>query len=114
MDQIIWLQELEKRPRTMNDHYFSDYKDKFLTLYRASHQSVNHFSKVTTLTKYAQRPSAVQRSSPEFAENAVRALSALSGLGFDVKAPELLKLLPPDPLEPALHIMATVRAYFQG
>ncbi|KAI0343435.1 hypothetical protein BDW22DRAFT_1170105 [Trametopsis cervina] len=112
MDQIVWLQELEKRPHTMNDHYFSDYKDKFLALYRGGRHTSNHGSIVANLTRF-NALSRVKAQDSEFAQGAYKALSGLTEMGFNVKAPELLKLLPPDPLEPALQIMATVRAYFQ-
>lgn len=98
----------------MNDHYYSDYKDKFLALYRGSRQTSNNGDTVKMLTKFANHPSSSKRNSPEFAESTTKALSSLTEIGFSVKASELLKLLPPDPWEPALHIMATVRAYFQG
>jgi hypothetical protein len=43
------------------------------------------------------------------------AKALLSQLGFgNVQARDLLSLLSPDPLDDALHIMADVRAYFQG
>lgn len=34
--RIKWLLELENPPFTMNDHYFSMYRDKFLAHYKAS------------------------------------------------------------------------------
>lgn len=114
IEQLQWLQELERRPRTMNDHYYSDYKDKFLALYRGSRQTSNNGSVVKTITKFANHPSSLKRNSPEIAESTTKALSSLAEIGLNIKAPELLKLLPPDPWEPALSIMATVRAYFQG
>lgn len=42
--------------------------------------------------------------------------STLTGIGLDVveDLSLLANLLPPDPLDPALKIMADVRAYFQG
>ncbi|KAI0820963.1 P-loop containing nucleoside triphosphate hydrolase protein [Irpex lacteus] len=113
IEQLQWLQELERRPRTMNDHYYSDYKDKFLALYRGSRQTSNNGSIVKTITKFANHPSSLKRNSPEIAESTTKALSSLAEIGLNIKAPELLKLLPPDPWEPALSIMATVRAYFQ-
>jgi hypothetical protein len=44
-----------------------------------------------------------------------RAMTALAELGItNLPAIDLAKLLPSDPFEPALNIMADVRAYFQG
>ena len=43
------------------------------------------------------------------------ALSALANLGLThLEAEDLLTLMPPNPEEDALFIMANVRAYFQG
>ncbi|KAI0692158.1 P-loop containing nucleoside triphosphate hydrolase protein [Cytidiella melzeri] len=116
MKQLEWLLELEKQPRTLNDHYYSDYKDKFLALYRGSRQSVISAPLVDKLGRYsASVSSTLYRSTSDVAilNGTNKALAGLSEIGLTVKAPELMKLLPPDPLEPALQIMATVRAYFQ-
>ena len=113
-EQIHWLQEIEKRPRTLNDHYYSDYKDKFLSMYRGGRQTSSNGDTVKMLAKFAKNQSSLKRNSPEFVENANKILAGLTEMGLNIKAPELLKLLPPDPFEPALHIMATVRDYFQG
>lgn len=42
-----------------------------------------------------------------------KALSSLKELGISAEADDLAKLLPADPLEVALGIMASVRGYFQ-
>ena len=66
---------------------------------------------LSRLEKYSSRSS----SKTEFGQNAAKVLAGLVELGISgVKAADLPKLLPSDPMEPALHIMATVRAYFQG
>jgi hypothetical protein len=42
-------------------------------------------------------------------------LSGLAAIGLNgIIADDLVKLLPPDRMDPALSIMADVRAYFQG
>jgi len=44
-----------------------------------------------------------------------KVLAGLAEIGMSgIKAEDLPKLLPPDRMEPALTIMADVRAYFQG
>ena len=44
-----------------------------------------------------------------------KVLAGLAEMGLtQVKAEDIPKLLPPDKMEPALHIMSDVRAYFQG
>ncbi|PPR05458.1 hypothetical protein CVT24_008227 [Panaeolus cyanescens] len=48
------------------------------------------------------------------AASVAKALAGLAELGFQgIKAEDLLRLIPADPMEPALNIMADVRAYFQ-
>ena len=50
-----------------------------------------------------------------FQPSVKNALASLAAIGLSgVKAEDLPKLLPPDQMEPALIIMADVRAYFQG
>ncbi|KAH8088967.1 P-loop containing nucleoside triphosphate hydrolase protein [Cristinia sonorae] len=110
MARVLWLLALEKNPRTLNGHYYSDYRDKFLAHYRALRQSDDHGSFLKNLkTVNSKKP-----SSNSFGENARSALSYLADIGLEgLKAADLAKLLPPDPYEPALNIMASVRAYFQ-
>ena len=43
-----------------------------------------------------------------------KALAALAEIGINSRAEDLPKLLPADPMEAAIAIMASVRAYFQG
>jgi hypothetical protein len=44
-----------------------------------------------------------------------KVLAGLAEIGIHgVKPEDLAKLIPPDAMEPALNIMADVRAYFQG
>lgn len=112
--RISWLLDLEKRPRTLNDHYYSDYRDKFLAYYRGCRHSDRHGSLITSLQAYRPPKTAPSPNSLDFNSCAAKALSGLQEIGIDSKATDLPKLLPSDPLEPALHIMATVRAYFQG
>ena len=46
---------------------------------------------------------------------ASEALSSLTRIGLEQADASLLaNLLPPDPMDPAIEIMADVRAYFQG
>ena len=114
---IEWLVSLEQVPTTLNTHYFSDYKDKFLALYRAWRIDTDLLSKL----KQVETPATVPQASPGFSrahqdpyQSVNKVLSGLSEIGISVKATELAKLLPPDPMEPALNIMASIRAYFQG
>lgn len=108
--RINWLLQLEKTPYTINDNYFSERRDKYLAKYRLERSQSNADGR-----KLAQAVSYYQHSkSLEFDKiNAV--LSNLTAMGITtVEAQHLVKLLPTDPMEPALQIMASVRAYFEG
>ena len=120
-DRISWLLNLEQRPRTLNDHYYTDYRDKFLAHYKGCRHASTHESLIRSLSAYdagsltnsivstSRKPAA-----PDFADSTNKILSGLQEINISAKATDLPKLLPSDPYEPALHIMATVRAYFQG
>ena len=58
---------------------------------------------------------AIKPANSFFQPSVKSALASLAAIGLPgVKAEDLAKLLPPDRMEPALMIMADVRAYFQG
>ncbi|KAH9917091.1 P-loop containing nucleoside triphosphate hydrolase protein [Amylocystis lapponica] len=118
MSRVSWLLEIEQRPWTLNQHYYSDYRDKFLAYYRGYRQSDATGSLKSKLNNY--RPPAYSGKSaatpvlPELQVSMSKVLSGLSEVGIHgVKPSDLPKLLPADPYEPALNIMAAVRAYFQ-
>ncbi|KAG6327681.1 hypothetical protein ID866_11408, partial [Astraeus odoratus] len=96
-DRIDWLLQLESSPATSNTHYYFDYKNKFLAFYRAYRHNKNAAEKIWT---YNQR-------------GVSEVVSALAAIGIHVQPVDFPKLLPSDPMDPALNIMASVRAYFQ-
>lgn len=96
-DKIEWLLQLESSPATLNTHYYFDYKDKVYAYYKAHRRSEKLANSI------AQRSQEVNDI-----------ISALSLLGIRARREDLSKLLPSDPMEAALDIMASVRAYFQG
>ena len=108
-EKIEWLLELEKSPATLNTHYYLDYKSKFLSHFR----SCRHSPKLAEEVSGAFRP-AFGRSLERSSDPVHDAISALSRLGIYAKHEDFHKLLPSDPMEAALGIMASVRAYFQG
>lgn len=120
--KIESLLSLEQVPMTLNTHYFSDYKDKFLAHYRASRNDSDLLSKLkqAKTTPHLQSSPCFSRAPGPSAQQdpyqsvVNKVLSGLNEIGISVKATELAKLLPLDPMEPALNIMANVRAYFQG
>lgn len=96
-----WLLDLEKRPFSLNTHYLSDYREKFIAFYKNERQ---RYVKPDTSS-----------TSPPNPENVNEALAALAKLGLvGIKPEDLWKLHHSDQMEPALAIMADVRAYFQG
>jgi hypothetical protein len=98
------LLEEEKEPFTMNDHYFRDYRSKFLAYYknarlRAKSQFIRNLE---------------NRDDGDMVEAASETLCSLTRMGLQANASSLANLLPADPMDPAIEIMADVRAYFQG
>ena len=109
-ERMMQCIELEREePTTVNEHYLSDYKSKYLARYRAerkSHQGsgVNHTLRSFINGAYAHN------------SNFSNACSHLQSLGFpsDLTREDFLRLLKPDASDEALDIMAEVRAYYQG
>jgi len=102
--KVSWLMEIESDPFTLNNHYMSDCKEKFLTYYRRIRQDAienGHLHRTNMSRQENQRVTA-------------DALSLLVRLGYEVAKQDLDRLLRPDKMEPALAVMASVRAYFQG
>lgn len=100
----------------MNTHYLADYKDKFLAYYKGARQRDQNPTLMTAIRDYTSQSSTGrdwnQSNSPT---GITKALAGLVEAGFHGVTPEdLPKVMPPDIMEPALIIMADVRAYFQG
>ena len=96
-EKIQWLLHPEQNLPTLNTHYHANYKDKFITYYKAAWEDSDLLRKL--------------KSGLLAGESLNKALSSLNELGMSAKPTDLPKLLPPDPKE---NIMASVRAYFQG
>ena len=116
--KIEWLLSLEQVPTTLNTHYFSDYKDKVLAYYKAWRNDSDLVLKLrraeATTSTTAGSMYLQPRGQDPYQTVVNKVLSGLSAIGISVKATELPKLLPPAPMEPALNIMESVQAYFQG
>ena len=102
---IDFLVEQEREPFTMNDHLYLEYRSNFLAHYKGSRlKEKSNFMK--NLENSGDR---------NMMEALNKTLTGLTTLGLEkANAPSLAKLLPSDPMEPAIEIMAHVRAYFQG
>ena len=101
--------EIEREePTTVNEHYLSDYKAKYLARYQVERR--------------LHPGSEVNANLRNFINGAydnnhlVNAASYLKQMGFppDLKREDYLRLLKPNASEEALGIMAEVRAYYQG
>lgn len=101
-EKIQRLLALEGNPATLNTHYYADYKDKFIAYYKAARDDGDL---AAVLCGGRQ-----QSADLEYSVNI--ALAKLNEIGLSAKAIDLPKLLPADPKEPALNIIAGVRAYF--
>jgi len=111
---IDWLIQLEDRPFTLNNHYLSDYKDKFLSYYKGSREKDNNGSLMQTIKNYKTPVPNPYNPSPT-PTGVSKVLAGLVEIGMvGVNPGDLPKLLPSDGMEPALTIMADVRSYFQG
>jgi hypothetical protein len=112
---IDWLIQLEDRPFTLNNHYLSDYKDKFFSYYKGSREKDNHGSLMQTIKNYKTPVPNPYNPSPPTPTGVSKVLAGLVEIGMvGVNPGDLPKLLPPDGMESALTIMADVRSYFQG
>ena len=109
-ERMMQCIELEREePTTVNEHYLSDYKSKYLARYRAERKSRQGSGANTNLRNFIN--GAFDGNS-----NFTSACSHLQSMGFpsDLKKEDFLRLLKPDTSEEALDIMAEVRAYYQG
>lgn len=98
---ITWLLSVEERPFSLNTHYLADYREKFLAFYKNERQRYNQSGALSSL-----------QPNPESVNEALAALAKLGLTG--IKQEDLWKLHRSDQMEPALAIMADLRAYFQG
>lgn len=115
-ERVSWLLALEDRPFTMNNHYLSDYRNKFLAHYRGARELHHQPDVMRTIQSFSstQAARAYQYNNGQ-PTGVAKVIASLAEMGMGgVKAEDLAKLFPPDKMEPALEIMADVRAYFQG
>ncbi|KAF8991459.1 P-loop containing nucleoside triphosphate hydrolase protein [Cyathus striatus] len=111
--QIRWLRAVEDRPFSLNDHYLADYKEKFLTHFKSARDKQVNKTAIDNIKSYSPSTTGVGiSSSTQYGISKV--LTGLAEMGITgVQAEDLARLLPSDKMEPALVIMADVRAYFQ-
>jgi hypothetical protein len=102
--RINFLLEEEQEPFTTNERNLKDYSSKFLGYYKGIRQN----SQSTFIGKL--------ESNQQDARHAVsKVITSLGDLGLhNVDVSSLPRLLSLDGMEPAIEIMADVRAYIQG
>ncbi|XP_006461433.1 hypothetical protein AGABI2DRAFT_185678 [Agaricus bisporus var. bisporus H97] len=112
------LLDLEDKAFSLNTHYLSDYKSKFLAYYRGARRKNNHGGIMDSIKAYtppaSPSPTISSKQAPSSLYGVSKVLSGLTEMGFNgIHANDLAKLLRTDNMEPAIEIMADVRAYFQ-
>ncbi|KAJ6450049.1 P-loop containing nucleoside triphosphate hydrolase protein [Mycena sanguinolenta] len=103
-------------PQTLNTHYLSDYKEKFLNYYKHLRQRDRNSTLAAAIPGFNQEEQPCgehEAMESERIDPIDVILYHLSALDLKVRAEDLMKLCPKDPMEPAFNIMADVRAYFQ-
>ncbi|KAI0359461.1 hypothetical protein OH77DRAFT_1419958 [Trametes cingulata] len=109
LTRIQWFRDVEKRPRTLSEFYYSDYREKFLGHYKACRPKADQPGET-----FANRLETMMEHSSDFQRYINKALTGLTEIGIPgIHPTDLSKLLPPDPYDAAIDIMAGVRAYFQ-
>ncbi|KIJ13508.1 hypothetical protein PAXINDRAFT_100617 [Paxillus involutus ATCC 200175] len=112
-ERIEWLLALEQLPTTLNTHYYSDYKDKFLAYYKGCRENTDLAARIKKFREGNKTVSGFQGIVESRLDPITQILASLSEIGITAEAEDLPRLLPSDPMEAALNIMSSVRAYFQ-
>ena len=108
--RVNWLVDVEISPFALSTQYLSNYRSKFLALYKSAREKYENPDLMKLIIGHEKNSSSqVQQY------GIAKILAGLSEIGLSgIKAEDLPNLLPPDRMAPALGIMADVRAYFQG
>jgi hypothetical protein len=106
-NRVEWLICLEQRPFTLSEHHYLDYRQKFAAHYRGWRQKDNNPTFIGHIRQHTSRQ-VIDTSSP-----ISRVMGALGEMNVSPSPMQLVALLPSDPMDPAINIMAGVRAYFQ-
>ncbi|KAL1744329.1 hypothetical protein HDZ31DRAFT_64162 [Schizophyllum fasciatum] len=121
-ERIDWLVEVEQAPFTLNTHYLNDYTDKFMSYYKSARQSQSNEGLMAKIRAHGaqtatparppgMRGGFVVEAAPSGIEKILAGAVEVGITG--TKSEDVARLLAPDAMEPAMHIMADVRAYFQ-
>jgi hypothetical protein len=103
-EHINFLLDEEQEPFTMNEHHLMVYRSQFLGYYKGIQQKPRG--------KFIDN---IHSEDPNCKVAVNRVISGLANLDLrPIDVSLLPRLLPTDAMEPAIEIMAEVRAYFQG
>ncbi|OSC98818.1 hypothetical protein PYCCODRAFT_1417176 [Trametes coccinea BRFM310] len=108
-ERLQWFLALERRPRTLNEFHYNHYREKFLGHYKSCRPTADQprATLVQRFERYLDPESDLHK-------HMNRVLNGLTEIGLPGRTPtDLAQLLPPDPCDAAIDIMAGVRAYFQ-
>lgn len=106
------LTKIQRKPSPLNNPYYSDYKDKFLTYYRRVLKDSESYEMGLGAESEIFGAQQISLGPKEPATAALNTPEKIEYHGS--KAEDLAKLHGQDKMEPAMEVMATVRAYFQG
>lgn len=110
LDQLQLFLALEKRPKTLSEPYYSDYREKFISHYKSCRPKADQPRET-----FASKVQSYMDPQSDMSKYMNRVLNGLTDIGLPGMTPnDLAKLLPADPHDTAIDIMAGVRAYFQG
>ncbi|RDB20697.1 Interferon-induced GTP-binding protein Mx [Hypsizygus marmoreus] len=113
-ERIQWLLDLEDRPFSLNTHYLTDYRDKFLAYYKGAREKDRNAVLAKAISAYSTSARTTFGESSPQPTGMAKVLAGLVEIGVvGTKPADIAKVLPADEMEPALKIMADVRAYFQ-
>ena len=117
---IAWLIEAEQGPFTLDTYYLSEYKKRFISYYKSCRPDKSVQQLQEKIDHYTQNPGLTLPTTTRGRDGGIsdpisKIMSGLAELGLnDVQPSDLARFIPHDEYEPALEIMAEVRAYFQG
>lgn len=120
IQRLYNLFNVEGLPFTLNHTYLKEYKDKFLQHYkeirrRSRGQDLVVRRLAGTGSPEPELDGTTQQGAHEgHSKDLTTLVETLQKLGLPCTPADLHRLLPEDECEPALDIMASVRAYFQG
>ena len=103
---LRWLLALEEQPNTQNIRLYNQHLEKFTTHFKGVRFNITHSSPYEFIRSHKS----------ERGQNYVgQVISTLGSMGMsNVNPNDLLKLIEDDGSQPAIHVMASTSAYYQG